>query len=319
MCPKTIIALKYLEFTFHVTPHSEAAEDVLAAVLAEIGFESFVHTDSLDLPCVATRDGFPEAPVFAAAAADGVFKGYVPASAFVQADFDAALAAFPLPEVRIAYERTEAEDKDWNAEWERNYFQPLLVGDAAQPDCVIASTFHHDVPRGRYNILIDPRMSFGTGHHATTAQMITRLLTDDFTGREVLDMGCGTSILAILARMRGAAHCVAIDVDEWCVANSRDNIALNALDGIDVRLGDANTLADYGAEAFDLIIANINRNILLRDMPCYVPALRGGGTLLLSGFYHVDVPRLRAACEQHGLTFVDELTRDDWACLKFVK
>ena len=160
-------------------------------------------------------------------------------------------------------------------------------------------------------------MSFGTGHHATTAQMIGRLLADDVSGKEVLDMGCGTSILAILARMRGAKHCVAIDVDEWCVRNSLENIALNSVDGIDVCLGDASLLPQKGP--FDLVIANINRNILLSDMASYVARMRTGAYIYMSGFYVADVPRLRAEAAACGLLFVDMHALDEWACLKFRK
>lgn len=207
----------------------------------------------------------------------------------------------------------EAEDKDWNEEWEKNYFKPLVVDDR----CVIASTFHTDVPEAEYKITINPQMSFGTGHHATTSQMISRLLTDDITGLEVLDMGCGTSILAILARMRGAKHCVGIDVDEWCVKNSRENIALNHLDGIDVELGDASSLADKGP--FDLVIANINLGILLNDLKYYVPRMKEGAHIYMSGFYDTDIPQLMAEAEKQGLTLVDEHVLDGWACLKLKK
>jgi ribosomal protein L11 methyltransferase len=182
---------------------------------------------------------------------------------------------------------------------------------------VISSTFHKDAPQAEYNIIIDPRMSFGTGHHATTSQMISRILEDDMTNLEVLDMGCGTSILAILARMRGARHCVAIDIDEWCVDNSLENISLNHVDGIEVRLGDASALEGQGP--FDLIIANINRNILLNDLQRYVPCMKPGGTIYMSGFYVDDIPVLRAEAERQGLCWVDARDMDNWACVKFVK
>ena len=221
--------MQYLEFTFTTRPATEAVQDVLSAVLAEIGFDSFVHTDELDRPAVA-HCANPEQPTFEEKLDEDHFQCYIQKALFDQQALDDTLAAFPLSDVEITYQMAEAEDKDWNEEWEKNYFKPLVVDGR----CVIASTFHTDVPEAEYNITINPQMSFGTGHHATTSQMISRLLTDDITGLEVLDMGCGTSILAILARMRGAKHCVGIDVDEWCVKNSRENIALNHLDGIDV-------------------------------------------------------------------------------------
>lgn len=303
--------MKYLEFTFITTPSDETVQDVLSAVLAEVGFDSFVHTGSLDLPRLAATDN-PEAPLFAEHQ-EGLFKAYIQAALYDENALKTAIEEFPLPDVTIRYEQVEAEDKDWNEEWERNYFQPLVVDHR----CVISSTFHKDAPRAEYNIIIDPRMSFGTGHHATTSQMISRILEDDMTNLEVLDMGCGTSILAILARMRGARHCVAIDIDEWCVDNSLENISLNHVDGIEVRLGDASALEGQGP--FDLIIANINRNILLNDLQRYVPCMKPGGTIYMSGFYVDDIPVLRAEAERQGLCWVDARDMDNWACVKFVK
>lgn len=304
--------MKYLEFTFTLSPDSEAAEDVLAAVLADIGFESFVRTAELDRPAIRRTDD-PEQPVIADAAEAGVFKAYIQQALYDADALAEVIDSYPLPDVKISFELQEAEDKNWNEEWEKHYFQPLVIGTR----CVVAGTFHKDVPRADYNILINPQMSFGTGHHATTSQMIGRLLDDDVTGLDVLDMGCGTGILAILARMRGAAHCTAIDNDEWCVKNTLENIALNHVTNIDVQLGDATSLAAVGP--FDLVIANINRNILLRDLALYVPRMRSGAYIYMSGFYVSDVPKLRAHAESLGLTFVDLRSQDDWACVKMQK
>lgn len=304
--------MKYLEFTFTTRPADEAVQDVLAAVLAETGFDSFVHTGSLDLPRMAGTDN-PEAPEFAAPAETDSFKAYIRKDLYDAGALQTAIGDFPLPGVEITYDMAEAEDKNWNEEWEKNYFQPLVVDGR----CVVASTFHKDVPHAEFNITINPQMSFGTGHHATTAQMIKRILDDDMAGREVLDMGCGTSILAILARMRSARHCVAIDNDEWCVRNSLENIALNGVDGIDVHLGDAGILADKGP--FDVVIANINRNILLADLCLYVPRMKEDGIIYMSGFYTDDVPKIQAEAERLGLRLADIRDRDRWACVKFVK
>ncbi len=301
--------MKYLEFTFSIQPASETSEDVLSAVLAEIGFDSFVRTGELERKALAHSPN-PESPDFEPAAAEGDFKAYIQQALFDKGQLDETLAAFPLPGVEIAYAMSEAEDRDWNEEWEKNYFQPLTVDGR----CVIYSTFHKDVPKAEYNIAINPQMSFGTGHHATTSQMISRLLHDDIAGKDVLDMGCGTGILAILARMRGAACCTAIDVDEWCVKNTRENIALNSLDGISVQLGDASSLPD--APAFDLVIANINLGILLHDLPRYADAMRPGADIYMSGFYTEDTPQLLAAAEPLGLTLCDAHNLDGWACLK---
>ena len=308
--------MHYLQFTFTTSPASEAISDVLSAVLAEIGFESFVHTASLDRPRIAHEGNFPEAPIFAEPEGDDSYQAYIQRELFDAEALEAALADFPIPGVEIRYEHCEAEHKNWNEEWEKNYFQPLVIGPADSPACVVASTFHKDVPDAPYRITINPQMSFGTGHHQTTAQMLQRLLDDEVRDLDVLDMGCGTSILAILASLRGARRCVAVDFDEWCVKNSADNIALNGLSNIDVIHGDASALAPY-ADSFDLIIANINRNILLRDLPLYLPTLRSGGHIYMSGFFQEDVAPLRELAESLGLQWVDGRALDNWACIKF--
>ncbi len=281
--------MKYLEFTFTLTPASETAGDVLAAVLADAGFDSFVRPDDESEP----------------------IKAYIRKDAYSPETLKAALADFPLPGIAITFMSEDAEDKDWNEEWEKNFFKPLVVDGR----CVVHCTFHKDVPSAEYDITIDPRMSFGTGHHATTSQMISEILAHDVAGKAVLDMGCGTSILAILARMRGAAPVTAIDNDEWCVTNSLENIALNRLDGIDVELGDARTLEGKGA--FNLIIANINRNILLEDMAHYAAHMAPGASLLMSGFYTEDVGLIRAEAERLGLRFDHVRDLDRWACVEF--
>lgn len=283
--------MKYLEYVFTPCPSDDTVQDVLAAVLAEVGFDSFVHADGGGEP----------------------LKAYIRKDNLDEAALQAALADFPLPDVEISYTAGEAEDRDWNEVWEQNYFRPLVVDGR----CVVASTFHKDVPKAEYAITIDPRMSFGTGHHATTAQMIGMILDHPMEGRDVLDMGCGTSILAILARMRGARQCVAIDNDEWCVRNSLENIGLNAVDGIDVRLGDASLLPSVGP--FDVVIANINRNILLANMQAYADRMRPGALLFMSGFYVDDVPAIRAEAGRVGLRFAEARDRDRWACVGCVK
>ena len=242
--------------------------------------------------------------------ADGI-AAYIQKDLYDEDTIRQTVATFPLPDTTITYSYVEAEDKDWNEEWEKNFFQPIVIGDR----CVVHSTFHHDIPQVPYDIVINPQMAFGTGHHETTSLIIGELLDSNLQGKSVLDMGCGTSILAILARMRGANHCTAVDIDDWCVRNSLENIELNHLDGIDVYQGDASSLADKGP--FDVVIANINRNILLADMKYYIARMNPGATLLMSGFYTDDIAAIRSEAESLGMTFVEHREKNRWAAVKF--
>lgn len=280
--------MKYLEVALTLSPYKEMWADVLTAILAEIGFDSFQTEE------------------------DGL-KAYIPVVDFSEDALAETIAQFPSEDMDIRYQVHEVEEKDWNEEWERHYFQPIVIDER----CVIHSTFHTDYPRAMYDIVINPQMAFGTGHHETTSSILTQILETDMEGKRVLDMGCGTSILAILARMKGAKEVVAIDIDEWCVNNSRDNIALNHLTNIDVRLGDANTLTEL--LPFDIIIANINRNILLNDMERYVHAMNKGAKLLMSGFYTEDISLIRDCAERLGLTWQGTREKNNWAVVCFEK
>ena len=279
--------MKYFEVIFTTAPCNETVNDVVSALAGEIGFESFVEWEK------------------------GV-QAYVQQSLFDEEALKDMVANFPLPDTQISYEIKEAEDKDWNEEWEKNFFQPIVIGDR----CCIHSTFHKDTPQTEYEILINPQMAFGTGHHETTSSIICELLDADLQGKSVLDMGCGTSILAILASMRGANPVTAIDIDDWCVNNSRDNIQLNGIDNITVELGDAHLLE--GREPFDVIIANINRNTLLADMDRYAACMQKGSELFMSGFYVQDIPVIREKAESLGMTFVHHREKNNWAAVKFV-
>ena len=279
--------MKYFEFTFDTNPCTETVNDVLAAVLGDAGFESFIEREV----CLSA---------------------YIQQSLCNEEVIKNALNEFPLPDTEITYNYVEAEDKNWNEEWEKNFFQPIVIGNR----CVIHSTFHHDVPKAEYDIVINPQMAFGTGHHETTSLIISELLNSELEGKSLLDMGCGTSILAILARMRGATPCTAIDIDEWCVRNSIENIELNKVTDIDVELGDAGTLQGKGP--FDVVIANINRNILLNDMKQYVACMHPGSELYMSGFYVDDIPVIREEAERNGLNFIHHQEKNHWAAVKFI-
>lgn len=283
--------MKYTEVTFVLTPYSETASDVLAALAGEIGFDSFVPTD------------------------EGVV-GYVQTALFDESVLREMIASFPLPEVKVTFKVAPLEDKDWNEEWEKNFFAPIVV----ENRCVVHSTFHKDYDRAEYDIVINPQMAFGTGHHQTTRLMMSFLLDADLQGLNVLDMGCGTGILAILARMRGAAHADAVDIDEWCADNTRDNLVLNQMTAIDVFCGDAALLTDMGP--YDVVIANINRNILLSDMPAYTARMRAGGRIFFSGFYESDLALIRDKATSLGLRYVTHRTDGEiphnWTAAAFV-
>ena len=279
--------MKYFEVTFTTSPCNETVNDVVSALAGEIGFESFVEWEN------------------------GV-QAYIQQSLFDEEALKSMVAEFPLPDTKSEYTIVEAEDKDWNEEWEKNFFQPIVIGDR----CCIHSTFHKDTPQTEYEILINPQMAFGTGHHETTSSIISELLEADLQGKSILDMGCGTSILAILASMRGAGPITAIDIDDWCVNNSRDNIALNGINNITVEWGDANLLK--GREPFDVIIANINRNILLADMAQYAACMHSGSELYMSGFYVQDIPVIQEKAESLGMEFIHHREKNNWAAVKFI-
>ena len=280
--------MKYFEVTFSANPCNETITDILSALTAEIGFESFVECE-------------------------GGMQAYIQQSLFDEEALKNIIADFPIPDTKITYTITEPEDKDWNEEWEKNFFQPIVIEDR----CVIHSTFHKDYPKAEYDIVINPQMAFGTGHHETTSSILGELLDADLKGKSVLDMGCGTSILAILASMRGADPVTAIDIDDWCVNNSRDNIALNNINNITVELGDASLLK--GRKPFDVIIANINRNILLNDMAAYTACMHKGSEIYMSGFYVQDIDAIRSKGESLGLKFVHYREKNNWAAVKLIK
>ena len=278
----------YTRVKFTVTPNEEVATDVLAALLAEVGFESFVPEE------------------------EGM-SAYVPQALYDAESIAAVVAGFPMEGYCITYENEFIEGEDWNAEWEKNYFQPIVLGE----ECVIHSTFHKDVPAARYDILIDPKMAFGTGYHQTTCHMLRAILASDMAGKSVLDMGCGTALLAILARKHGAADVVAIDIDEFAYENAKENIVLNGTPDIEVRLGGADAIKEN--DSFDFVIANINRNILLMDMVNYVRCMHSGSQLFISGFYTDDMEVLKEEAARHGLQYVDYAEDNRWAMMRFVK
>ena len=278
--------MKYIEVRFSFSSDEEYVKDLLSSELGDLGFESFSSDD------------------------EGLV-GYVQAPLFDESALKNALADFAFdPNVR--YEAKDAEDKDWNEEWEKNYFQPIVIGD----ECVVHGSFHKNVPSAKYDIVINPKMAFGTGYHATTTLMMRALLRLDVTGKRLLDMGCGTAILAILAAKKGAKEVVGIDIDEWAYENAKENIVMNGTPDIELRLGGAEALK---TETFDVVLANINRNILLQDIRHYVERMRSGSLLFLSGFYESDIPVIEAEAAKHGLRKLSYEMQNDWVAVQFEK
>ena len=275
-------ATTYIACYFIVKP-VQPAVDILIAELGYAGFESFVETET------------------------GV-TAYIQKTDWNDHILD-EVQVLKSDEFEITYTIENIEQTNWNAEWEKN-FNPIVVDDT----CTVRAPFH-DKPETRYDIVIEPKMSFGTGHHETTHMMIRHILEHDFTGKTVLDMGCGTGVLAILAEMRGADAIDAIDIDNWCYLNSLENAERNGCKRISVYEGDATLLE---GKHYDVIIANINRNILLNDLKTYVSCLNDNGILFLSGFYNSDIPVIEAACNSHMLKLDEKLERNNWVALKFI-
>lgn len=276
--------MQYIQLQFSCEPNTEVLTDILSAQLGEIGFESFVQTET-------------------------GLEAYIPSDYLSLEEVDQLLSDFPL-DAKITYSCQEMEDKNWNEEWEKNYFQPVIIDDIL----CIHSSFHRLEGEFKYRILIDPKMSFGTGHHQTTELMMRELLRMDLQDKSLLDMGCGTAVLAILAAMRGALPITAIDIDEWAYHNATENVRMNGIHNIRLLQGGAELLGD---ETYDVILANINRNILLQDIPNYTKVLNKNGWLILSGFYKEDIPSIRAAGEAQGVTYQHFSEIDQWVAVTF--
>jgi len=273
----------YLGYYFKVKPLQPAVE-ILIAELGYAGFESFVETE------------------------EGVIA-YIQKEEWHEAILN-DIQILNSEEFKITFTSEEIEQTNWNEEWEKN-FNPIIVND----QCSVRAPFH-EKPNTAYDIIIEPKMSFGTGHHETTHMMIQHILKTEFTDKSVLDMGCGTGVLAILAEMKGAKPIDAIDYDNWCYLNSLENVERNNAKHITVLEGDASLLP---GRHYDVVIANINRNILLNDMATYAATLNENGILFLSGFYNDDIPIIEAECNKQGLKHVETLERNNWVALKFQK
>lgn len=277
----------YIEARFQVEPCNEIATDILAAILCENGYESFVP-DEIGL------------------------TAYIKKELFNSDILTEVVSSFPMGN-KITLSHKVIEGQDWNSEWEKNYFQPIIIGDR----CVIHSSFHNDVPSVEYDIVIDPKMAFGTGHHATTSLIIRQLLEMDLKDKAVMDMGTGTGILAILCAMRGAKNISAIEIDEFAYVNAVENVKLNGVSQIKVLHGDATLLR--AENKVDVFIANINRNIITNDINAYDDNLKPGGAMLLSGFYEDDIPVIMEKADRLGLGYKSHSVQNRWSCLILTK
>ena len=278
---------EYIEVAVKITPFSEENAEIVTAEVSELPFESFTSEDPY-LKCYIQKELYDQQAL-------KVLLGGVS-----DYGFEVESSANLMPAV------------NWNAVWE-SQFTPIIV----DGKCTIKASFHEGLRRTRYNITIDPKMAFGTGHHQTTCHMVRSILASDMQGKSVLDMGCGTALLAILACKCGASSAVAIDIDEFAYENALENIRLNDTEAIDVRLGGVETLRD--GELFDFVIANINRNILLADIKHYVKCMHNGSKLFISGFYVEDIPLLQEEGEKQGLRFLASAEDNRWAMMQFVK
>ncbi|TDX83173.1 50S ribosomal protein L11 methyltransferase [Epilithonimonas xixisoli] len=272
----------YLEFNFKIKP-LQPWNEILMAELIEIGFDSFTEEY------------------------DGIL-GYIQKDLFKEDELK-NIYLLQNEEVEISYTYEEMPNINWNEEWEKN-FSPINVEDKV----LIRAEFHDSDPQ-MHEIVIQPKMSFGTGHHPTTHLMIQQMLDMDLADKKVLDMGCGTSVLAIFAKQKGAGRTVAIDIDEWSVENSKENAIRNNVE-LDIELGTADNL---GKEKFEIILANINRNILISDIPTYVSVLEDGGKLLLSGLCFFDVDDILEVCKEQNLKLEKKIQREEWVSLLLSK
>jgi ribosomal protein L11 methyltransferase len=276
--------MEYTQVTCTLTPDTELAREILMAELGNTGFESFVETETGVEAYIPTANFTPEL----------LLEDNLQKNEFFTFHHTVEVIA----------------DQNWNEVWEQNYFEPLLIED----ECMVRAPFHDTYPEARYQIIINPRMAFGTGNHETTHLMIKAMLALDVKDKIVLDMGCGSGILSILSSMMGAAKIMSIDIDEWSVNNTIENAELNQIDNILVRLGDASLLLD---QQFDIVLANIQRNILLQDMPAYRKVLKNGGIIIMSGFYTADLDSIKEKASFLGLKFFESFERSDWCAASF--
>lgn len=278
--------IDYIALRIDPSPCSEDITDLLAAFLAEIGYESFV-ADSYGM------------------------TAYINANDFSLEAVTDALSDFPF-DITCNFTPEFVKGENWNEEWEKHYFKPIVIGG----ECVVHSSFHKDIPNAEFDIVVDPKMAFGTGHHATTSMMIRHILMLDVKDRDVIDMGTGTGILAILCKMKGASSVSGIEIDKGAYENAVENCSLNGTDILLIN-GDASSLS--GLATCDLFMANINRNVILSDIKDYAGCLKDNGIMLLSGFYACDIEMIKEEACKYALSVDSVLQDGEWVALKLSK
>jgi ribosomal protein L11 methyltransferase len=276
--------MNYTQITFNLNPDSQENREILVAMLSELEFESFGETDEL-------------------------VTGYFPDDSVNPGDIQEITSTLPF---RVDFTVKTIPDQNWNEVWEKNYFKPLLIGGR----CLVRAPFHNDYEPAEFELVIEPKMAFGTGNHETTTLVAEQILNMELTGKTVLDMGCGTGILGMLASLKGAKQVTAIDIDHWSYESTAENAQLNHITNLEAKLGDARLLGD---ETFDLILANIHKNVILNDLPAYEKALNPGGNIFLSGFYQADMPVVKREAESLGLRETGFRERNNWVVYGFAK
>ncbi|MBV5315309.1 MAG: 50S ribosomal protein L11 methyltransferase [Prolixibacteraceae bacterium] len=274
----------YTQISFKLTPDSQENREILIALLSDIAFESFDENDESVM-------------------------GYIPGES---ANLDEIREITALLPFMVSIEDETIPDQNWNEVWEKNYFKPLLIGGK----CLVRAPFHTEYETAEFELVIEPKMAFGTGNHETTTLVAEQILDMDLTGKTVLDMGCGTGILGMLASLKGAKNITAIDIDSWSFESTVENARLNNIFNLEAKLGDAGLL---GNETYEIIFANIHKNVIINDLPIYESVLQSGGKLYLSGFYTHDMPDVKAKAESVGLLETGYHEKNNWVVYSFEK
>lgn len=274
----------YTQISFKISPDTQENREILVAMLSELPFESFDETPEFVL-------------------------GYIPGESANLEEINLVTSLLPFS---VFTENEMIPDQNWNEVWEKNYFKPLLIGNR----CLVRAPFHTEYEPAEFELVIEPKMAFGTGNHETTTLVAEQILEMDLTGKTVIDMGCGTGILGMLASMKGAKSVTAIDIDTWSFESTVENARLNNIFNLEAKLGDARLLGD---ELYEIIFANIHKNVILTDLPVYESVLQSGGKLYLSGFYTQDMPDVKAKAESLGLIETGFQEKNNWVVYSFEK